>query len=141
MLLGYCKGTYQFPDGYVEQDESIKNGLKREIQEETGIDINPYDEDPFYVIKYYSKDWPKEGINRYTEFNYFLVKTDLKVDYSKTNLDEFEKEHNYEIRYVNLDELEKVLNESLEENPKNKKVYSEMIDVIKIYYENSSNEK
>jgi 8-oxo-dGTP pyrophosphatase MutT (NUDIX family) len=136
LLLGYCLGTYQFPGGYVEQGESIKEGLKREILEETGIDIKDYNEDPFYVIKYYSKDWPNEGINRYTEFNYFLLKTDSKVDYSKTNLDEFEKEHNYELRYVKLSELEKTLNDSLDENKKNKKVYPEILDVI-----NNANKK
>ena len=134
ILLGYCLGTYQFPGGYVEENESIKDGLIREILEETGIDIKPYNEDPFYVIKYYSKDWPNTGINRYTEFNYFLVKTDLKVDYSKTNLDVFEKSHNYELKYVKLDELENVLNNSMNDNKKNKIVYKEMMDVIKVYY-------
>ena len=139
ILLGYCKGTYQFPGGYLEKGETINECLQREVLEETGIDICPYSGKPFYIIKYYSKDWPEEGTNRYTEFNYFLVLTDEKPNYSKMNLDEFEKEHNYELRYIKIDDLEKVLNDSLDENKKNKKVYPEILDVIKVYLKNKSN--
>lgn len=135
ILLGYCNGTYQFPGGYLEQGETIYECLRREVREETGIDILNYQKQPFYCIKYYSKDWPKVGINRYTEFNYFLILTDEKPNYKKTNLDEIEKEQHYELRYVNLDELENTLNNSLTDNPKNKKVYPEILDVIKTYNE------
>jgi len=135
ILLGYCKGTYQFPGGYLEEGETIEECLKREVQEETGIVINNNNLKPFYVIKYYSKDWPEEGINRYTEFNYFLISTDDKPDMDNTNFDIIEQEFNYELRYVKLSELENVLNNSLDENKKNRKVYPEILDVIKTYYE------
>lgn len=133
VLLGYCKGTYQFPGGYAEAGETINECLKREVLEETGIDILDYNEKPFYSIQYYSKDWPNVGTNRYTEFNYFLILTDEHPNYEKMHLDEFEKEWNYELKYVKLNELEKILDDSLNENSKNKKVYPEIIDVIKVY--------
>ena len=139
ILLGYCKGTYQFPGGYLEDGENIHDCLKREILEETGIDISTYADEPFYRIKYYSKDWPSVGINRYTEFNYFLILTDSKPNYSKIDLDEIEKELNYEIKYVRLDDLKKILDDSLNENPKNKKVYPEILDVIDVYLKNYRN--
>lgn len=132
ILLGYCKGTYQFPGGYLEQGETIEECLKREVQEETGIVIDSSNLKPFYVIKYYSKDCPEEGKNRYTEFNYFLISTDEKPDMGNTNFDIVEQEFNYELRYVKLSELDAVLNKSLDEN---KKVYPEILDVIKTYYE------
>ena len=135
ILLGYCKNTYQFPGGYLEEGETIEEGLKREVQEETGIVIKDTNLKPFYVIKYYSKDWPTENTNRYTEFNYFLISTDEKPNLENTNFDIVEKEYNYELRYVKLSELEEVLNKSLDDNPKNKKVYPEILDVIKTYYE------
>ena len=28
-LLGYCKGTYQFPGGYLEEGETIEECLKK----------------------------------------------------------------------------------------------------------------
>lgn len=135
ILLGYCKGTYQFPGGYLEEGETIEECLKREVQEETGLVINSNNLKPFYAIKYYSKDWPEVGINRYTEFNYFLILTDEKPNMDNTNLDIVEQEFNYELRYIKLSELKSVLNNSMAENKKNKKVYSEMLDVIKTYYE------
>lgn len=135
VLLGYCKGTYQFPGGYLEDGESIEECLKREVREETGIVVDTCDLEPFYVIKYYSKDWPAEGINRYTEFNYFLLSTDAKPDMNNTSFDVVEQKYNYELRYVKLSELETILNDSLCENKKNKKVYPEILDVIKTYYE------
>lgn len=63
ILLGYCKGTYQFLSGYLEEEETIEECLKREVQEETGLVINSNNLKPFYAIKYYSKDWPEVGIN------------------------------------------------------------------------------
>lgn len=134
VLLGICKNTYQFPGGYLEPGETILECLKREIREETGIELSDSYE-PFYTIKYFSRDWPEKGINRYTEFNYYLIETDVHYNLANTCLDDFEKENNYELRYVKLDELEKVLNDSLESNPKNKKVYPEILDVIKTYYD------
>ena len=67
VLLGYCGGTYQFPGGHLEKNETKIECLKREILEETGIDILNYNKNPFYVIKYYNKNYPKLGINRYKE--------------------------------------------------------------------------
>ena len=135
VLLGYCKKTYQFPGGYLEEGETIEECLKREVQEETGIVISDKNLKPFYIIKYYSKDWPKKGTNRYTEFNYFLINTDEKPDMENTNFDIVEQEYNFELRFVKLSELEKVLNKSVKDNSKNKKVYPEILDIIKTYHE------
>ncbi len=37
---GYEDGKYGLPAGHLEDNETIRNGLKREIKEEIGIDIN-----------------------------------------------------------------------------------------------------
>ena len=130
LLLGYCDGTYQFPGGYLENGETIEECLKREIKEETGITIKQVDS-PFYTIKYYNKDWPKKGTNRYTEFNYFLINTDEHYDLEHASFDKYEKEHNYKLKYIKINEIEKALNDTLNLNEKNKIVYPELIDVIK----------
>mgnify|MGYP002566030409 FL=1 len=36
ILLGFCNNTYQFPGGFLEDNETLIEGLKREILEETG---------------------------------------------------------------------------------------------------------
>lgn len=39
VLLGYCEKTYQFPGGHLEEGETLVDCLKREVQEETGIEL------------------------------------------------------------------------------------------------------
>ena len=133
LLLGYLGGTYQYPGGHLEGEETIEECLVREVKEETGIDITGKYSKPFYRIIYYNKDYPKKGINRYCEFDYFVVKTDDKYDLSKTNFDEYEKEYNYELRYVKIDDLEDVLNKEMDKNELNKIIYPELIDVLNTY--------
>ena len=133
ILFGYLGGTYQFPGGHLENNETIEECLIREVMEETGIDVTGKFTKPFYKIEYYNKDYPKEGINRYCVFNYFLVKTDDKYDLSKTNFDEYEIEYNYELRYIKISEVEEILTNEMNNSELNKIVYPELIDVIKTY--------
>ena len=40
ILLGFCDNTFQFPGGFLEQNETLIEGLRREILEETGISLD-----------------------------------------------------------------------------------------------------
>ena len=133
ILFGYLGGTYQFPGGHAEKNETIEDCLVREVKEETGIDITGKFTKPFYKIEYYNKDYPQNGINRYCVFNYFIVKTDDKYDLSKTNFDEYEKEYNYELRYLKINEVEQILSNEIDNNEISKVIYPEIIDVINTY--------
>lgn len=136
VLMGYCKKTYQLPGGHLEGNESIEEGLKREILEETGISLNNLKTTPFYVVRYYNKDYPKIGKNRCTELYFHLIKTDEKYNLSNTNYDEYEKENDFELKYIKLEDLEGILLESIPDNPKNKIVVPELLEVIN-YYKNN----
>ncbi len=135
ILLGFCMNTYQFPGGYAVEGESLSDCLRREVLEETGIEIENKDYEPFYVIKHYNPNHPEEGINRYTELNYFFVNTEEKYNINNMNLDEGEKEDNFELRYIKLEDFEKTLKDTLKDNPKNEIVYPEMLGVMKEYNE------
>ena len=129
ILMGICDGLYQFPGGHVEDGETIIDCLKREIREETGIEID-YDDEPFYIVKYYNKDYPEKGINMYTEFDYFLVRTNQKPNLNNTKYDEYEKEMHYKLEYIKLDKLEKVLNESINKNKRSKELYPLFLKIV-----------
>ena len=59
ILLCYSNGLshYEFPGGHLNENETLLEGLKREVLEETGIELENKDISPFYVIKYYCKNY------------------------------------------------------------------------------------
>lgn len=141
LLLGYCDNTYQFPGGYLEDKETIEEALEREVKEETGILLTDDEiSKPFMKIVYYNKDYPKVGINRMTEFSYFYIKTDKIVNLDNSSYDTWEKENNYQNVYVPLDRIFKLLEDSINNNPLNKMIYSDMNIVIESLREGIINE-
>ena len=123
ILLGKCDGNYQFPGGHLEAGETIDECLKREIKEETGI-----------ILK---ESYPLT----YTEFNYFLIRTDDLPNKNNMNLDEWEKEHNYECVYIKLEDLDDLLNTTMNDHHMNKIVYKEIKETINQYYKYIKDER
>lgn len=133
ILLGYSHNDYQFPGGHVEEQESLIDTINREIKEEVGIDLNIKDIEPFAVSIGYWKDWPLKGMNRKTEIYYFEIKSDLKPNLNNTNYTNHEKEGNFELRYISLDNVEEVLKNNAKEYGDQYGIAREMIDLFKIY--------
>ncbi len=111
ILMCYSNGRnhYEFPGGHLESGEDLSTGLKREILEETGIELTNEDIIPFYAIKYYCKNYYDSGKNRLVEIYYFLIYTDLVYDTNKMRLDENEIRENYECKYIKIAELRDIL--------------------------------
>ena len=137
ITLGYCHKTYQFPGGHLEENETLEEGLKREVKEETGIDIKNTNLKAFEKITYYSKNYRDTGLNRKNEIYYFSIKTDEKDNMNNANLDVWETEGNYKIEYINLDNVEQVLTKSIPDNPINKIIVEEMLEVLNEYKRNN----
>lgn len=133
ILLGYANNIYQFPGGHVETNEELINTVNREIKEETGIELNLKSIKPFAKLTGYYKDYPKKGNNRKNEIYYYEVKTDKKPNYNNTNYTENELKGNFELRYINLDNLEKEIINNMKNHEDSKGISNEMISIIKIY--------
>ena len=125
ILLGYCHKTYQFPGGHIEENEDLEEGLKREVKEEN---LKPYEK-----IIYYTSNYRNTGLNRKNEIYYYVVKTDEPVNINNMNLDDWEKEGNYIIKTIPLNDIEKVLKNSIPDNPINSIIVEEMIEVLNEY--------
>ena len=131
VLLGYSHNNYQFPGGHVEENETLVQAVNREVLEETGIELNITNIEPFACAIGYYKDWPAEGKNRKIEIYYYEVKTDEKPNLENTDYTENEKDGNFELRYIPLLNVENVWN--AEEYGDKKGIAREMIDLFGVY--------
>ena len=133
VLLGYSYNNYQFPGGHVEENETLVQAVNREIFEETGIELNITNIEPFACAIGYYKDWPAEGKNRKIEIYYYEVKTDEEPNLENTEYTENEKNGNFELRYIPLLDVENVLKTNAEEYGDEKGIAREMIDLFEVY--------
>lgn len=133
VLLGYSHNNYQFPGGHVEENETLVQVVNREVLEETGIELNITNIEPFACAIGYYKDWPAEGKNRKIEIYYYEVKTDEKPNLENTDYTENEKDGDFELRYIPLLNVENVLRTNAEEYGDKKGIAREMIDLFGVY--------
>ena len=133
VLLGYSHNNYQFPGGHVEENETLVQAVNREVLEETGIELNITNIEPFACAIGYYKDWPAEGKNRKIEIYYYEVKTDEKPNLENTEYTENEKNGNFELRYIPLLDVENVLKTNAEEYGDENGIAREMIDLFGVY--------
>ena len=130
MCYSNARNHYEFPGGHLEKGEKLIDGLKREILEETGIEIDEDRVFPFYSIKYYCKNYHNTGKNRLVELYYFVVYTDMIYDVSKTKLDKNEINEKYECEYFKIDKLMDVL---LNNKNSTNETNSSLDDTILVY--------
>ena len=129
VLMCYSNGLkhYEFPGGHLEENETLEEGLKREILEETGITIDTKEIEPFYAIRYYCKNYRDSGKNRLVEIYYYVIYCDSIYDNSKRQLDVNEIKQDYECQYINIDELKDILIENKKTTKENNSALDDMI--------------
>lgn len=133
ITLGYSHKTYQFPGGHLEYGESLDECLKREIKEETGIELEEVALNPFVKIIYYTKNYRDSGKNRKNEIYYYIIKTNKVFNMDEASLDEWEQDGNYIVKVIPLKNVKKVLFDSIPDNPMNKIIVEEMLNVLDEY--------
>lgn len=130
ILLAEAYTTIQFPGGHLEEGETLNEGLKREILEETGIILNSVYE-PFFVLKYFLKDYPVKGNNRSLEIYYYYIFTDEPYNLDNVYLDDQERNGNFKLSYIPLKKLKKYLLDNPGTLEINKVVANEMLLAVK----------
>ena len=131
--MGYSHNDYQFLGGHVEDGENLIETLNREISEESGISLNLDDAFPIILRKAYYKDYPQIGKNRKNEIYYYVIKTDKLPNLELTNLTDDEKEGNFKLEYIKLDDIEEVIIKNGDKTGNLHGIANEMLEVIKIY--------
>ena len=135
IMLGYAHKTYQFPGGHVKDGEDVLETLLREIKEETGITFEEKSFKPFEKVIYYTKNYRNSGLNRRNEIYYYVINTNERVNKKEMSLDDWEQTGKYVIKTFPLKDVEKVLNETIDDNPINRIITEEMTEVLATYRE------
>ena len=136
LLLANENDVLQFPGGHLEDGESLNDCLKREIKEETGIEIEDSEiGECFQKVVWLNRDWPSEGKNRKCEIYYYIVNTNKLPNLENINLTDSEKEQNFKVDFVPLNESIEYIKDNMPKNEKNKVISPDMIDAIKEYLE------
>lgn len=135
IMLGYSHDTYQFPGGHLEDGETLLDCLKREIKEETGIELEDEEINKDLLEKNinFTRNYRNSNKNRKNEIYYYIVKTNKLFDMQKSSLDEREVKGNYNVKMFKLSEVEKVLIDSIPLNKINEVIVKEMLDVLNEY--------
>lgn len=142
LIANYAK-IILLPGGSIEKGETILEGIKRELKEEIGIVYEDEELEPIITINYYQNNYPKrDGTlkNRLVQTHYFLA------DYKSTNdkkqdLTESESKGNFKLELVALQDLETIILENENDNPRNIYFQKELLKVIDTYKNISSKSK
>ena len=100
-----------FPGGKRKENESDIDAIKREIKEETGIDIDNFKEvlelETYYKYFY---DYRSDSLKpRYTKTIYYYAKTSEEIDKNKMTLTTGEIKEGFIVAFVNKEELIQML--------------------------------
>ena len=116
ILLAHNNNTYQFPGGHLEENEEKDKCLIREIKEETGIDIG-------------------SGKKVLNSIYYYRIFTDSLPNFNETHYDELELATEFNLFYVNFNDLEDFLKKAIDDGNIDINIGREMIQVVDVYHE------
>lgn len=144
LLVKYA-GIYMLPGGKIDGNETELEALKREIAEESGIEIKPEEAVPFLRIDSYDKDYfdrvEQKDINRLTQTTFYEVHTDSEIDVTKKHLTESEKAKNHDIKYTNLAVMEYLVETNQSDNNKKAAFDREILTALREFSIFKQNDK
>ena len=127
--------VYFLPGGKMEFDETPADTVKRELKEETNINILLDDIEPFVLVKHYLRDYVSgdgEIVNRLINTYYFTGFTS-KDDIEYFNLTLNEKQDDLKAFFIEMDEAKELLKEYDKSNPKATYLATETLKVLDEY--------
>ena len=132
ILLAHNNGTYQFPGGHKEDDESMEDTLIREVKEETGIDVD-LEMGPFMQIVTYDSNYFGTGKKMCSKIYYYIINTDEVPNYQETHYDELECQTDFNLLYTDVLGVCKFLDDAVLEGTMDPNICREMKLVIEEY--------
>lgn len=134
-VLSHFERVYFLPGGKVEVTENPVDAVKRELKEETNINILLDDIEPFVLVKNYLRDYESNDgniVNRLVNTYYFTGFTS-KDDIEYFNLTLPEKRDDLRAFFIGMEDARELLKEYNKENPKATYLAIETIKVLDEY--------
>ncbi len=132
LLIVHNNHTYQFPGGHWKKTESLEETLRREIKEETGITVK-IETGPFMVIEEYYDNYLSTGKTRCNKMYYYIVPTNDRPDIKEMSLSGIERETDFKLFYVSVNDMEQFIKESMESHQIENIIGEEMLSVMDEY--------
>lgn len=134
LLIGNEDGCFMFIGGHKEDNEKLIDTLKREVKEETGIELdNDVINDPFLKIIYLNKDYPNKGENRESDIYYYAVETNKLPDLENVNYTESEINKHFELINIDLNKAIDIIKENIPNHKDNEIISKDMIIAFEEY--------
>jgi NUDIX domain len=134
LLIGNEDGCFMFIGGHNEDNEKLIDTLKREVKEETGIELdNEVINDPFLKIIYLNKDYPNKGENRESDIYYYAVETNKLPDLENVNYTESEINKHFELISIDLNKAIDIIKENIPNHKDNEIISKDMIIALEEY--------
>ena len=133
ILLASVGNEYHFPGGKKEIQEGIDETIKREIKEETGINVSNMDLEPFAKLTMYFQDTPKKDRNKKVIIYYYEIFTNEVPNHDKMTLTENELKKNFKIIKVKFEDLKEILINNAIRHGDKKGIVEEMLQILDLY--------
>ncbi len=135
ILLCKINEVYHFVGGHPKSNETFQECAKRELEEETGINVKSSLFNPFLQLKEYKSNYFNTGKKGMSTIIYVECQTDNKFDYNNRNLDDEEAKKDFKLEYVDSDNIKSELekNREVARNKNKEFIIIEMIYVISEY--------
>lgn len=133
ILVSNYGGVVLLPGGKVDKGESNKQGLIRELHEETGVIYNENELNDLFLLEYYQPNYPTRGnevLNRLCK-TYFYYGTFKGIDDTNKEMTEKEKKDNFSLELVDIDTINGNLCDA--SNPRSEFFDREINEAIKVY--------
>lgn len=146
ILVANYGGIYLLPGGKIDENESIKVALIREIKEEIGIDLAENLADLMIIFNYYQKNYPKRNgkvLNRKITTYYYKANLNIDLSKYKKSLTEKEVKDKFKLEWIKQDKLKDIVvnNPNENNNPRISFMNNELIRILNIYNKEGKNQE